>query len=84
MLRVCVWPTLVCFPLGSGGNTHPCRPSQLGTIQEGLRGPTWGWTYAYVCVWQGFQWGTREGPLCDEPIRNVKVPTPRPDHHHHP
>ncbi|KAF5397484.1 hypothetical protein PHET_08754, partial [Paragonimus heterotremus] len=20
----------------------------------------------------GFQWGTREGPLCDEPIRNVK------------
>nr|CAG8605291.1 4651_t:CDS:10 [Entrophospora candida] len=23
-------------------------------------------------VRQGFQWGTREGPLCDEPIRNVK------------
>ncbi|XP_071803355.1 116 kDa U5 small nuclear ribonucleoprotein component-like isoform X2 [Asterias amurensis] len=21
---------------------------------------------------QGFQWGSREGPLCDEPIRNVK------------
>ncbi|KAH9920212.1 Calreticulin family-domain-containing protein [Epithele typhae] len=21
---------------------------------------------------QGFQWGTREGPLCDEPMRNVK------------
>ena len=21
---------------------------------------------------QGFQWGCREGPLCDEPIRNVK------------
>ncbi|KAL3643745.1 hypothetical protein CASFOL_014560 [Castilleja foliolosa] len=21
---------------------------------------------------QGFQWGDREGPLCDEPIRNVK------------
>ena len=21
---------------------------------------------------QGFQWGTREGPLCDESIRNVK------------
>ena len=21
---------------------------------------------------QGFQWGTREGPLCDEPIRTVK------------
>mmetsp|Transcript_35450 Transcript_35450/g.67878 ORF Transcript_35450/g.67878 Transcript_35450/m.67878 type:complete len:976 (+) Transcript_35450:63-2990(+) len=23
-------------------------------------------------VVQGFQWGSREGPLCDEPIRNVK------------
>ncbi|GLC44572.1 hypothetical protein PLESTB_001320500 [Pleodorina starrii] len=23
-------------------------------------------------VIQGFQWGAREGPLCDEPIRNVK------------
>ena len=23
-------------------------------------------------VVQGFQWGTREGPLCDEPMRNVK------------
>jgi U5 small nuclear ribonucleoprotein component len=23
-------------------------------------------------VVQGFQWGTREGPLCDEPVRNVK------------
>lgn len=32
--------------------------------------------YVCVCVHtlslQGFQWGTREGPLCDEPIRNVK------------
>ena len=24
-------------------------------------------------VVQGFQWATREGPLCDEPIRNVKA-----------
>lgn len=23
-------------------------------------------------VVQGFRWGTREGPLCDEPVRNVK------------
>jgi U5 small nuclear ribonucleoprotein component len=22
---------------------------------------------------QGFQWGCREGPLCDEPIRNAKI-----------
>lgn len=21
---------------------------------------------------QGFQWGAREGPLCDEPMRNCK------------
>jgi len=26
----------------------------------------------WVCCCQGFQWGTREGPLCDEPIRGVK------------
>ena len=24
-----------------------------------------------VCA-QGFQWACREGPLCDEPVRNVK------------
>ena len=23
-------------------------------------------------ITQGFQWATKEGPLCDEPIRNVK------------
>lgn len=25
-----------------------------------------------IYFFQGFQWGTREGPLCEEPIRNVK------------
>ena len=30
----------------------------LGSVRESIK--------------QGFQWGTREGPLCDEPIRNVK------------
>lgn len=30
----------------------------LGQVKESIR--------------QGFQWGTREGPLCDEPIRNTK------------
>ncbi|CAM8958273.1 unnamed protein product [Rhodiola kirilowii] len=24
---------------------------------------------------QGFRWGAREGPLCDEPIRNIQTPT---------
>lgn len=28
--------------------------------------------YLEVTMLQGFQWGSREGPLCDEPIRNVK------------
>jgi 116 kDa U5 small nuclear ribonucleoprotein component len=23
-------------------------------------------------VMQGFQWGCREGPLCEEPMRNLK------------
>ncbi|MCJ1272699.1 hypothetical protein MMC21_000486 [Puttea exsequens] len=31
---------------------------QLNTVRESLR--------------QGFSWGTREGPLCEEPIRNTK------------
>ncbi len=30
----------------------------LGSVRESIK--------------QGFQWGTREGPLCDEPIRGVK------------
>ncbi|KAI0035137.1 Calreticulin family-domain-containing protein [Vararia minispora EC-137] len=30
----------------------------LGTVKEHIK--------------QGFQWGSREGPLCDEPMRNVK------------
>lgn len=30
----------------------------LGTVREHIK--------------QGFQWGAREGPLCDEPMRNVK------------
>ena len=25
-----------------------------------------------LCILDRFQWGAREGPLCDEPIRNVK------------
>lgn len=28
--------------------------------------------FILVLILQGFQWGTREGPLCEEPIRNVK------------
>jgi len=41
-------------------NTLPSEVDQklLGTIKES--------------VVQGFKWGCREGPLCDEPVRNVK------------
>jgi 116 kDa U5 small nuclear ribonucleoprotein component len=41
-------------------NTLPSEVDQklLGTIKDS--------------VVQGFKWGCREGPLCDEPIRNVK------------
>ena len=28
--------------------------------------------FCIYMTYSGFQWGTREGPLCDEPIRNVK------------
>lgn len=27
---------------------------------------------ACLFAYQGFHWATREGPLCDEPLRNVK------------
>jgi hypothetical protein len=33
---------------------------------------TWASDSSTTALQQGFQWGTREGPLCDEPIRNVK------------
>ena len=29
-------------------------------------------TLMILCILDRFQWGAREGPLCDEPIRNVK------------
>ncbi|KDQ63070.1 hypothetical protein JAAARDRAFT_65149 [Jaapia argillacea MUCL 33604] len=52
-------------PDDSGANVllDDTLPSQvdkkmLGTVREHIK--------------QGFQWGAREGPLCDEPMRNVK------------
>ena len=41
-------------------NTLPSEVDQklLGSVRES--------------VVQGFKWGCREGPLCDEPVRNVK------------
>lgn len=29
-------------------------------------------THISLPIAQGFQWGAREGPLCEEPMRNVK------------
>ncbi|KAF8072579.1 hypothetical protein HT031_000239 [Scenedesmus sp. PABB004] len=37
-----------------------------GEVDKGLLGAV------RDSIVQGFQWGSREGPLCDEPIRNVK------------
>lgn len=49
---------------------HRCRvPS--GALVRGA-GLTLNLTQTLANSLQGFQWGTREGPLCDEPIRNVK------------
>ncbi|KAJ1619367.1 ribosomal protein S5 domain 2-type protein, partial [Pavlovales sp. CCMP2436] len=58
------------WALGPGGSTgcnallDDCLPSEadkglLGLVREHIV--------------QGFRWGTREGPLCDEPMRNVKL-----------
>lgn len=58
-----------------GAETRLCispRPSVCHS--SGLRGCSHPCLSVFLCVLgaQGFQWGTREGPLCDEPIRNVK------------
>ena len=37
---------------------HEVNPQLLSTVRDSIV--------------QGFNWGTREGPLCDEPIRNCK------------
>lgn len=53
---------IINLGLGCSGHT---RHAQTFPVGLGSRSP--------CCVHaQGFQWGTREGPLCDEPIRNVK------------
>lgn len=53
-------------------HTHTQGPNALlddtlaGETDKGLLGAI------RDSVVQGFQWGAREGPLCDEPLRNVK------------
>ena len=37
-----------------------------GEVDKGLLGAV------QNSIVQGFQWGCREGPLCEEPVRNVK------------
>ncbi|KAF9507980.1 hypothetical protein BS47DRAFT_1488591 [Hydnum rufescens UP504] len=61
-MRISIW---AFGPDENGPNVllDDTLPSQLdkkllGTVKEHIK--------------QGFQWGAREGPLCDEPIRNVK------------
>lgn len=47
-------------------------PSQYSSLIERQTAVVTGCVRGCVVGFQGFQWGTREGPLCDEPIRNVK------------
>lgn len=59
----CVYNWLVLFCTGPNILVDDTLPSEvdkslLGSVKDSIV--------------QGFQWGTREGPLCNEPIRNVK------------
>ncbi|KAI9603549.1 hypothetical protein KEM48_000913, partial [Puccinia striiformis f. sp. tritici PST-130] len=52
---------------------EPLNPSELPKLLEGLRKSTKKLLFSVKeSIKQGFQWATREGPICDEPIRNVK------------
>merc|ERR1712215_563022 len=54
--------TMIAEPMEKGlvDDTLPSEVDKglLGSVKESIV--------------QGFQWGTREGPLCEEPIRNAK------------
>merc|ERR1712003_48160 len=54
--------TMICEPMEKG----LAEDIETNKVDKGLLGAV------RDSVVQGFQWGTREGPLCDEPIRNVK------------
>ena len=45
----------------------PCRKGHASFLCRSLSSRS-----HYVISVQGFQWACREGPLCDEPVRNVK------------
>ena len=52
-----------CFFIGPNILVDDTLPSE---VDKGLLGSV------KDSIVQGFQWGTREGPLCEEPIRNTK------------
>ena len=71
--------------LFSRSTTGTCwRRAPSGPSVPTPRAPTCSWTIRSHRRWtrsssapcdsvvQGFQWGCREGPLCDEPVRNAK------------
>ena len=53
-------------PDASGGANVLLDDTLPGEVDKALLGAV------KDSIVQGFQWGTREGPLCDEPIRDVK------------
>jgi U5 small nuclear ribonucleoprotein component len=66
------WDLLSARSIWSFGPDPTCGPNLLvdHTLPAEVdRKKLWSVRESIV---QGFQWGTREGPLCDEPIRNVK------------
>ena len=56
------------------GEAHDARLHTWCTLLHNLAGETDKGLLSAIrdSVVQGFQWGAREGPLCDEPMRNVK------------
>ena len=50
----------------------PSFRGKLNDVFSFVHGLTFTSTLIILCILDRFQWGAREGPLCDEPIRNVK------------
>lgn len=69
------WDLLAAKSLWAFGPTPDTGPNALlddTLLLEGSAGKRALGTVRESIV-QGFQWGCREGPLCDEPVRGVKV-----------
>ena len=63
----CPLPPTDCIP--SAGPGYGFTSTLLPQFTNGLTSTV---HPHFTCCLQGFQWGAREGPLCDEPMRNCK------------